>query len=65
MSYDPILIVSGEPNSVFFEILFKTLTKIKIKSPIVLIGSYKVLKYAMNFLYFCSLKFFKNYQHNV
>ena len=48
MSYDPILIVSGEPNSVFFEILFKTLNKIKIKSPIVLIGSYKVLKFHMD-----------------
>jgi len=48
MNHDPILIVSGEPNSVFFEILFKTLKKIKIKSPLVLIGSYKLLKFQMN-----------------
>ena len=30
MNFDPILIVAGEPNSVFSEILFKTLNKIKI-----------------------------------
>jgi 4-hydroxythreonine-4-phosphate dehydrogenase len=42
MNYKPILIVAGEPNSIFFEIFFKTIKK-KIKSPIVLIASKKVL----------------------
>ena len=27
MSYKPILIVAGEPNSIFFEIFFKALKK--------------------------------------
>ena len=47
MHYKPILIVSGEPNSIFFEILFKALKK-KIKSPIILIASYKLLCLQMN-----------------
>ncbi len=41
-----ILIVAGEPYSVFFEIFFKTLKKKKIqniKNPIILIGSKKIL----------------------
>ena len=42
MNYKPILIVAGEPNSIFFEIFFKTIKK-KIKSPIVLIASKKML----------------------
>ena len=48
MSYSPILIVSGEPNSIFFEILFKTIKSKKIKSPIILISSEKILKKQMN-----------------
>ncbi len=44
MNFDPILIVAGEPNSIFSEILFKTLNKIKVKKPIVLIASNKLLK---------------------
>jgi len=39
MNIKPILIVAGEPNSVFLEIFFKTLKKKIIKSPIVLIVS--------------------------
>ena len=42
MNYKPILIVAGEPNSIFFEIFFKTIKK-KIKSPIILIASKKML----------------------
>ena len=42
MNYKPILIVAGEPNSIFFEIFFKALKK-KIKSPIVLIASKEFL----------------------
>ena len=43
MSYKPILIVAGEPNSIFFEIFFKALKK-KYKSPIILIASLNLLK---------------------
>ena len=42
MNYKPIIIVAGEPNSIFFEIFFKVIKK-KIKSPIILIGSKKLL----------------------
>ena len=42
MNYKPILIVAGEPNSIFFEIFFKTIKK-KIKSPIILIALNKML----------------------
>ena len=55
MNYDPILIVSGEPNSVFLEIFFKILKKNKTKNPLILISSEKVLKLQMK-----KLKFKKN-----
>ena len=42
MNYRPIIIVAGEPNSVFFELFFKVIRK-KIKSPIILIGSQKLI----------------------
>ena len=44
MNSEIILIVAGEPNSVFSEILFKSLNKLNCKKPIVLICSYKLLK---------------------
>ena len=44
MNNKPIIIVNGEPNSVFVEILFKTLKYKKFKSPIILISSLKLLK---------------------
>ena len=47
MNYKPILLVSGEPNSIFFEIFFKTLKLIKIKNPLILISSNKLLKLQM------------------
>ena len=43
MNYKPIIIVPGEPNSVFFELFFKVIKK-KIKSPIILIASEKLIK---------------------
>lgn len=43
MNYKPILIVPGEPNSIFSEIFFKTLKNKKFKSPIVLISSKKLI----------------------
>ena len=42
MSYKPIIIVAGEPNSIFFELFFKVIKK-KIKSPIILIASKELL----------------------
>ena len=41
-NYKPIIIVAGEPNSIFFEIFFKVIKK-KIKSPIILIASKKII----------------------
>ena len=42
MNFKPILIVAGEPNSIFFEIYFKAIN-MKIKSPLILIASHKLL----------------------
>jgi len=52
MYYKPIIIVSGEPNSIFFEIFFKTLKKKKFKRNIILIGSHKLIKLQMKKLKF-------------
>jgi len=46
-NYKPILIVAGEPNSIFVEILIKSMKRIKIKSPIILIISIKLFKLQM------------------
>ena len=43
MNFKPILIVPGEPKSIFFEILFKSLKLIKIKSPLIIICNKKIL----------------------
>ena len=55
MSYKPIIIVAGEPNSVFFEILFKSLKNNNFKSPLIIIGSKELLYQQMKMLGF-SLK---------
>ena len=47
MNYKPIIIVAGEPNSIFLEIFFKTLKYKKYKSPIILICSLKILNLQM------------------
>ena len=47
MNYSPIVIVSGEPNSIFLEIFFKTLKKNKFKSPIIIISSKKLINLQM------------------
>ena len=47
MIYKPIIIVAGEPNSIFFEIFFKALNYKKFKSPIILIASLNLLKLQM------------------
>lgn len=43
MNKKPIIIVNGEPYSVFFEIFFKSIKKYKSKKPIILIGSKKLI----------------------
>jgi len=42
VNYKPIIIVAGEPNSIFFELFFKVIKK-KINSPIILIASKKLI----------------------
>ena len=42
MNIKPILIVWGEPNSIFSEIFFKSIKNYKCKKPLVLIGSKKL-----------------------
>ncbi len=51
MNYKPIIIVAGEPNSIFLEIFFKALKR-KIKSPLILIASKKLIISQMNKLKF-------------
>jgi len=65
VNYKPIIIVAGEPNSVFFELFFKVVKK-KIKSPIILIASKKlitrqakILKKSINFNIINELEIFK------
>ena len=47
MNSKPILIVAGEPNSIFFEIFFKSLKKNNFKKTLILIGSLKILRLQM------------------
>ena len=53
MKNNPLLIVLGEPNSIFSEILFKTFKKNifkKLSRPILIIGSIDLLKSQMKYL---------------
>ena len=52
MNYKPIIIVHGEPNGIFLEIFFKSLRYKKYKNPLILICSYKILKFQMKKLRF-------------
>ncbi len=52
MKFSPILIVAGEPNSIFFEIFLKTISSTKFNSPIILIGSKKLFNVQMKKLGF-------------
>ena len=47
MKNKTILIFSGEPNSIFFEIFFKVIKNNKIKNPLILISSIKLLNLQM------------------
>ena len=55
MKNKPIILIAGEPNSIFFEIFFKSIKIKKYKSPLILICSQKLLKQQMK-----ELKFKKN-----
>ncbi len=68
MNFKPILIVAGEPNSIFSELFIKTLKKKKFNSPIILICSKKQLikqaKFLKKNIKFNELtKDFKNYKN--
>jgi len=52
MKFKPIIIVPGEPNSIFFEIFFKSLKNKKLKSPIILITSKKLFEKQAKFFKF-------------
>ena len=52
MNSKPILIVSGEPNSIFLELFFKVINQNVVKSPIILISSKKLLVLQMKKLGF-------------
>ena len=47
MVYKPIIVVAGEPNSIFSEIFLKALKFKKFRSPIVLIASKKLIELQM------------------
>tara|TARA_Y100001958_G_C21227569_1_gene553017 strand:+ start:379 stop:1344 length:966 start_codon:yes stop_codon:yes gene_type:complete len=57
MTRKPILIVAGEPYSIFSEIFFKSLKKLNLKRPLVLIASKKIFLQQMKKLGY-------NYQFN-
>jgi len=52
MDNKPIIIVAGEPNSIFLEIFFKSLESKKYKSPLIIICSKKLLQKQMKKLEF-------------
>ena len=65
MKFKPIIIVSGNPDSIFFEIFIKSIKSKKFLSPLILISNYKLLlsymeKYGLKkkirFLYLNNLK---------
>tara|TARA_B100000900_G_scaffold304776_1_gene263392 strand:- start:849 stop:1814 length:966 start_codon:yes stop_codon:yes gene_type:complete len=52
MKNKPIIIVNGEPNSIFLEILFKSFKAKSFRSPIILISSLKLFNFYMKKLKF-------------
>jgi 4-hydroxythreonine-4-phosphate dehydrogenase len=52
MNYKPILIVAGEPNSIFLEIFFKSIVNNSYKSPLIIIVSKELLVKQMKILGF-------------
>jgi len=52
VNYKPIIIVAGEPNSVFSEIFFKAIKNNNFKRPLILIASQKLISQQMKKLKF-------------
>ncbi len=52
MRNKPILLIAGDPNSIFFEILFKSIKKNKYRSPLILICNKKILIDQMKYFKF-------------
>ena len=52
MKIKPILIVAGEPYSIFSEIFFKSISRNKYKNPLILIASSKIFLKQMSNLKF-------------
>ena len=47
MAYKPIIVVAGEPNSIFSEIFLKSMKYKNFKSPIILIASHRLIQQQM------------------
>ncbi len=52
MNKEPIIIVAGEPNSIFLEIFFKSLKKQTYKSPLIILASKELIQEQMKILGF-------------
>ena len=68
MKNKPIIIINGEPNSIFLEIFFKALRYKKFRSPLILISSLKILKLQMKKFKFknnINLIEYKNFKKNI
>ena len=68
MKNKPIIIINGEPNSIFLEIFFKALRYKKFRSPLILISSLKILKLQMKKFKFknnINLIDYKNFKKNI
>ncbi len=64
-NYKPIIIVAGEPNSIFLEIYFKALKSKRYKSPLILICSKKILLNEMKkFKFKKKIKLIESYNLN-
>ena len=52
MNKEPIIIVGGEPNSIFLEIFFKSIQDHHYRSPLIIIASKKLVEQQMKKLGF-------------
>ena len=67
MNYKPIIVIAGEPYSVFLELFFKTIKNNNFRKPIILIGSKKLILLQMkklNFNFKINLLNLKNFKLN-
>jgi len=65
VNYKPIIVIAGEPYSVFLELFFKTIKNNNFKKPIILIGSKKLILLQMkklNFNFKINLLKLKNFK---